>query len=317
MSRHDIDLIEAQLATSLHHELMTMEKQAFPLASVFKAIKASQPIARAAKGAATAGKGALTKGKKWGGWAAHRTTGYTGGKNLTKAQKAEWAKKHGIRGAETAPELLRKDFKAPGKLRKLFMGKEKTKAYDKLVKQYGKDLKGAPLSALKAADPKRYGKMLKQTAAESHAFRRGMTSMPGYAKSLAKNPIKTLKTGWKADSPVGRAMTVGFGGMSAYNVATAPKGEKLKTLATELPSSAIYAFGWPLGIVGQMAAAEGAAAGAGKLVGALKKTPKPPVAKAMGTLKPPIPNVPGAVGSLKPPVPNPPAPTMPGKLGTV
>lgn len=102
----------------------------------------------------------------------------------------------------------------------------------------------------------------------------GLTSVPGYLKSLATNPAKTLKTGfgeqWHSQGNVGRALMfglpVGFAGAEAARPSEEGgpgRGERaLRGLAGGLAFTAA-----PIPLAGAMALSHGAETGAG-LVGA-------------------------------------------------
>jgi len=268
------ELIEAQIATSFHNELLEIEKNAFSAAPVkagITAVKEAPAVLRGAlkgtralvESSPTIGK-VLRRAARLPHKAYYRTTGRViGEKGLTKAQKARKLEELGVEGAGNLQKALATQAREIGKVRpgtsqpasrlqRLGIGRKEHEAVRSLRNEYGR-LEHAPTERLQQA----LGRSGRTISAQSEAYRMGLTNVPGYAKSLIRRPGATLKAGWRADTPLGRALTVGFGGMGAYNVATAPKGQRLKTLAEEAPSAALYAFtgpvGWGTQLVGDLA----------------------------------------------------------------
>jgi len=108
----------------------------------------------------------------------------------------------------------------------------------------------------------------------------GLTSIPGYAKSLAKQPGKTLRAGmgeqWHAMGPLGRAFIFGYPA-AATGAALATPSEpggpgRLERAGKQLGTIA-YGLG-PLPLGAQLALSEAAgrgAAGAGRVAGKIGK----------------------------------------------
>jgi len=195
-----------------------------------------------------------------------------------------------LREASSIGQVQKGTAKPKGLLARAGIGRGKFDNVTSLRDQYG-SLSKAPTADLQKA----IGSKGKTLAARAEAHKMGLTNIPGYAKSMVKNPLKTLKTGWNAESRGSKAMTAGFAGLSGYNVATAPKGERLKTLAEELPGTALYAatgpLGWGAQLLGDELGTRAAKGAVGLLqkrrapVGALAKTQAAP-SRLSGTVRP-------------------------------
>lgn len=81
------------------------------------------------------------------------------------------------------------------------------------VDEIRKSLTKATPKAKKGLE-KELAKARKGEGAAVQAQRMGLTSLPGYARSMAKRPIKTLKAGlkeqWQTSGPIGRGLVFGF-----------------------------------------------------------------------------------------------------------
>jgi hypothetical protein len=121
----------------------------------------------------------------------------------------------------------------------------------------------------------------KYLEAARKAEQMGLTSIPGYARSLAKQPVKTLKAGlgeqWHAMGPFGRSLIYGYpvvGTAGALAQRDEPGGPgRMERLAEPLGALA-YGMG-PLPIGTQLALA-GALSGGLKGVGKLTKKDRTP-----------------------------------------
>ncbi len=137
-------------------------------------------------------------------------------------------------------------------------------------------------------------KWLASRAARAQAQRemieKGYTSLPGVAKGLVSGKLEPIRLGWKAMSPGEKAFMAGFGGLGAYDVATAEnKGEALgRTVA----SMALWPALGSVAFVPQMAAWMGGEEAGGRIGRGIKKlvmpSPTPrtkPLAKMPASIK--------------------------------
>lgn len=123
------------------------------------------------------------------------------------------------------------------------------------------------------------------------AERMGLTSIPGYAKSLVTNPGKTLSTGfkhqWHSSGPLGKAMAVGFPavsvGASALEKETEDGPGKGENVGAALGN---LAYMTPIPFVGQTALSVGLGE-AGKRIGRGVDYLRGRRKKPQGTLAPP------------------------------
>jgi len=90
--------------------------------------------------------------------------------------------------------------------------------------------------------------------AQREQLEKGLTSVPGFLKGMAKNPGATAKTGLLAAGGLGTAATVGF---SAPEIYSAAKDRDPKRLGGALAETAFYGVGGGIPMLGSMALGSG------------------------------------------------------------
>lgn len=143
------------------------------------------------------------------------------------------------------------------------------------------------ISRKNTASPAEIDKARKWVAAATEAEQMGMTSLPGYMKSLAKQPLKTMSTGareqWHSGGPVTRALVFGMPAAQIASTAMSqdtPDGpSKSERMGRHLGDLAFATA--PIPLVGQMAAMPLLSAAGGRVGRVLSRRPPP------STLAPP------------------------------
>lgn len=126
--------------------------------------------------------------------------------------------------------------------------------------------------------------------AEINAQKMGLTSLPGYARSLMKDPKKTLQAGWAqqwhGSSPVMKAVTVGLpAAATASDLISEDDGHKAERIGAGIANTAVGMVTGGLPMAGGIVAGLGASTlggQAGRLVDKMRAHKKTP--PRLGTL---------------------------------
>lgn len=138
-----------------------------------------------------------------------------------------------------------------------------------------------------------------QDIARQEGLKSGYGTLRGVGAGLLSHPGDVMSKGWGSMGKAQKAMTVGFGGLDAYHVATAKPEDRGKAIGSALVSTPAWiATGgmsnipMMLGTIGGVSAGEHAGARGQQLVGKFLGR-KPPVPNAMPQAN--LPNVPPSV----------------------
>jgi hypothetical protein len=198
------------------------------------------------------GEGVLAKSTRFGQRQVHGLTGATPKGFMDRAgveqmRGGSWAAKKRVAAAKAGDEAAQAATSAtPGFIGRL---RGQTSA------QAGVAQSAKATKELKAAK--------KGLDASEKATAMGLTSLPGYAKAVAKNPVKAISAGvgeqWHGSGPVGKALMFGFPGVTIGKelvTKSEPGGPGRVERAVKNVGDLAYTMG-PVPIAGQIAAAGG------------------------------------------------------------
>jgi hypothetical protein len=140
--------------------------------------------------------------------------------------------------------------------------------------------------------PAELEKAKKWLAASTKAEQMGLTSVPGYAKSLVTKPLETLRTGaaeqWHSMGPTMRTLAFGLPAAQIGYDAIAPTGPGGPSRAERLGGhfGDVMLATAPLPVAGQLLAMSAATALGGRVGRAISKSPPPRNVPAPPTLEP-------------------------------